>query len=126
MTPGQVAARLALAELELQVKGHSLIDARAATKRAAGYALGLAGHVRPQLREAVFEDLLARQLAGSDAWLKGVEEARARGDYRRGLERAIATGRYADGVERFLGAPTSKAEAWQAAAETAAQAWEQL
>jgi hypothetical protein len=125
VTPDQVTGRLAVAQLELVAKGHSGRDAQTATWRAVRYAQRMSEQVRPAVRSVVFADFLEHQLRGCDAWLDGVEEARARGDYAAGMERAARDQRYEDGMQRLTGTrPQQTAQAWRAAAPQAVEAWE--
>jgi hypothetical protein len=125
MTPAEVTSRLAVAQLELMAKGHTPKDSETATWRAVRYAERMSSLVRPAVRGAVFEDLLANQLAGCESWISGVEEARARGDYAAGVERAARDDRYAAAMERLTGVrPQQTAQAWLDSQATAVEAWE--
>lgn len=65
----RVATLLQAAVIELTLKGYSLEQAQAAVKRARGWAGRLAQKVRPELQEAVFDDLFKSQMETADDWL---------------------------------------------------------
>lgn len=124
MSLANLTGRLAVAELELEAKGHEPRQAQAAVRRALGLAQRGAERLRPAIRDAAFEDLLAAELAGAEAWLQGVAAARARGDYEEGMERAVRDGRWERGMERFGVTPgPERTQAWRGSVDEAVDAW---
>ena len=124
MTPEEVAARLAIAELELQTKGASEADARAATRRAVRYAGAIAGRLPDDMQPRAFDHLLDQELRDAEGWLQGVEAARARGDYRDGMERAVRDGRWERGLRRAGVEPgPERTSAWRESVDGATDAW---
>ena len=88
MTPDELAARMALAELEFEAKGFTHRQAEIAVRRAAKLANTWASRCRPEYRETVYQALMERELVVSEGWIRNATSDETKRRYAEGVRKA--------------------------------------
>ena len=118
---GAVAARQAIAELQLTADGFTQDQAEMGARWAARWAQGMAKKL-PQ-GQGSYLALFEEAMVYAPAYLDGCRRAAEKQEYRHGLRRAAKDGRFKRGLRDYGGAKATD-KAWKGSIDQAESNWD--
>lgn len=120
---GALAARQAIAELELSAAGFTQDQAEMGARWATRWAQGMARKLPSDQQGGSYPALFEEAMVYAPAYLDGCRRAAEKKEYRHGLRRAAKDGRFKRGL-RDYGEAKAADKAWKGSIDQAESNWD--